>query len=100
MMTIFILSTIAVVAAIGGLWLVLINRIDELVNENNVTLRNVDLLRSELKLLSTSQADGHFEHIKLCDRVSELSSSVQPVLEDYSIRRNARTASGIFARGR
>lgn len=98
-MTFFILSTIVVVAAIGGLWLVLINRIDELANENNVTLRNVDLLRHELRRLSENQSDAFIEHARLADRVTQLSSSVQPVIDDWSIRRSANAASGIFIRG-
>ena len=99
-MMIFIMTALIVAGSIGGFLVVLINRIDELANENNVTLRNVDLLRHELRRLSENQSNAFIEHARLADRLTQLSSSVQPVLEDYSIRRNARTASGIFARGR
>ena len=98
-MIIFIVTALVVAGSIGGFLVVLINRIDELVNENNVTLRNVDLLRHELRRLSENQSDAFIEHARLADRVTQLSSSVQPVIDDWSIRRSANAASGIFIRG-
>ena len=98
-MMIFIVTALIVAGSIGGFLVVLVNRIDELVNENNVTLRNVDLLRAELKQVSESQSDAFIEHARLSDRVTQLSSSVQPVIDDWAIRRSANAASGIFIRG-